>query len=86
MHFVDAIESGVRYALVGFFMTRPQWADDGAEDMRGAVEASDVAAALQQYFLCPESDEDGGQFTMLWHAVCAAPLVGEDDTPTSASA
>lgn len=75
LHFVDVIDSGVRHALVGFFMTRPQWALDGADDMRGPVEATDVAGALVHYFLCPVSDEDEGQFTMLWHSIFAAPLV-----------
>ena len=74
LHFVDVIRSGIRHAVVGFFMTRPQWAADGADDMRGVVDTSDVAHALMQYFLCPVSDEDEGQFTMLWHSIFAAPL------------
>ena len=76
LHFVDVIESGVRHALPAFFMTRAAWATDGQDDMRGPVESQDVAAALLQYVLCPESNEDQGQFTMLWHSMFAAPLAG----------
>ena len=74
LHFVDAIESGTRHALPTFFMTRAAWATDGPDDMRGPVEAQDVAGALLEYVLCPESNEDEGQFTMLWHSMFAAPL------------
>jgi len=76
LHFVDVIESGVRHALPAFFMTRAAWATDGPDDMRGPVESQDVAATLLQYVLCPESNEDQGQFTMLWHSMFAAPLAG----------
>ncbi len=77
VHFVDVIASGVRHALVTFFMTRPAWAIDGPDDVRGPVDPHDVALALLQYVLSPESDEDEGQFTMLWHSIFAAPLAGQ---------
>jgi hypothetical protein len=79
IHFVDVIDSGVRHALVTFFMTRAAWATSGVEDMRGPVEAQEVAGALLRYVLCPESEEDEGQFTVLWHSIFAAPLVDACD-------
>jgi len=75
LHYVDVIDSGVRHALVTFFMTRGVWAADGPDDMQVPVEARDVSSALLQYVLCPEGDEDKGQFTMLWHSMFGAPLV-----------
>ena len=48
--------------------------------MRGAVGRQEVAAALQQHVLSPEEDAvDQGQFTLLWHAMFAAPLQEEPE-------
>ena len=74
LHYVDAIASGVRHALVTFFMTRAAWARDGEDDVRGPVAAEDVADALLHFVLRAEDAEDEGQFTALWHSMFAAPL------------
>ena len=84
LHFVDKItrwrcRRGVRFAMPTFFVTNAPWGADRLEGVRGAVGRQDVAAALLQHVLAPEDTVDQAQFTLLWHAMFAAPLHEEPE-------